>query len=261
VRRFVCRASSWGDHRIAGVLSCARAELDAACQTSPLAPATIETGSVRVARQIMAGSAWPFYIKDWPHIVLNGLETLNRTNWPVCTLISDGLARRTRIPWRRWTCCTRPDVVVSTERWLERTGRIYRGGRMRSAHTPATMRSEKRRVGDGFRERLRISNCWLDEHGFGDHGARAARTGQAGDCRQADAETGRPDRAPHNPSKIANSKTRSRICNSPCTCDSLPCRGNHTKPPFEAGESLSPYPLPRHELKDGEGWIRTSAGC
>ena len=48
----------------------------------------IETGSVRVARQIMAGKALPFDIKDWPHIVLAGLETLNRHNWfPVCTLI------------------------------------------------------------------------------------------------------------------------------------------------------------------------------
>ena len=48
----------------------------------------IETGSVRVARQIMAGKALPFDIKDWPHIVLNGLEILNRHNWfPVCTLI------------------------------------------------------------------------------------------------------------------------------------------------------------------------------
>jgi radical SAM superfamily enzyme YgiQ (UPF0313 family) len=48
----------------------------------------IETGSVRVARQIMAGKALPFDIKHWPHIVLNGLEILNRHNWfPVCTLI------------------------------------------------------------------------------------------------------------------------------------------------------------------------------
>jgi radical SAM superfamily enzyme YgiQ (UPF0313 family) len=48
----------------------------------------IETGSVRIARQIMAGKALPFDIKDWPHIVLTGLEILNRNNWfPVCTLI------------------------------------------------------------------------------------------------------------------------------------------------------------------------------
>lgn len=48
----------------------------------------IETGSVRVARQIMAGKGLPFDIRHWPHIVLNGLEILNRNNWfPVCTLI------------------------------------------------------------------------------------------------------------------------------------------------------------------------------
>jgi radical SAM superfamily enzyme YgiQ (UPF0313 family) len=48
----------------------------------------VETGSVRVARQIMAGKALPFEIGDWPHIVLDGLEILNRNNWfPVCTLI------------------------------------------------------------------------------------------------------------------------------------------------------------------------------
>lgn len=52
----------------------------------------IETGSVRIARQIMAGKALPFDIKDWPHIVLNGLEALNRNNWfPVCTLIAGSL--------------------------------------------------------------------------------------------------------------------------------------------------------------------------
>jgi radical SAM superfamily enzyme YgiQ (UPF0313 family) len=48
----------------------------------------VETGSVRLARQVMAGKALPFDIQDWPHVVLNGLEILNRNNWfPVCTLI------------------------------------------------------------------------------------------------------------------------------------------------------------------------------
>lgn len=48
----------------------------------------IETGSVRVARRIMAGKALPFDIRDWPHVVLNGLAILNQHNWfPVCTLI------------------------------------------------------------------------------------------------------------------------------------------------------------------------------
>ena len=48
----------------------------------------IETGSPRIARKIMAGKALPFDIRDWPDVVLNGLEVLNRNNWfPVCTLI------------------------------------------------------------------------------------------------------------------------------------------------------------------------------
>lgn len=48
----------------------------------------IETGSVRIARKIMAGKSLPFDVKHWPHVVLEGLEVLNRNNWfPVCTLI------------------------------------------------------------------------------------------------------------------------------------------------------------------------------
>lgn len=48
----------------------------------------IETGSVRIARKIMAGKSLPFDVKDWPNVVLEGLEILNRNNWfPVCTLI------------------------------------------------------------------------------------------------------------------------------------------------------------------------------
>jgi hypothetical protein len=36
----------------------------------------------------MAGKALPFDIRHWPHIVLEGLEILNRNNWfPVSTLI------------------------------------------------------------------------------------------------------------------------------------------------------------------------------
>ena len=54
-------------------------------QQRALAPLIgIETGSVRIARQIMGGKALPFDIKDWPHIVLNGLEILNRSNWFPC---------------------------------------------------------------------------------------------------------------------------------------------------------------------------------
>ena len=45
----------------------------------------------------------------------------------------------------------------------------------------------------------------LDEHGFGDHGTRAARARRVGRRSPADAEKGRPDRAPHDPSKFATS--------------------------------------------------------
>jgi radical SAM superfamily enzyme YgiQ (UPF0313 family) len=48
----------------------------------------VETGSVRIAKKIMAGKSLPFDVKYWPEIVLEGLEILNRNNWfPVCTII------------------------------------------------------------------------------------------------------------------------------------------------------------------------------
>ncbi|MBK6428015.1 MAG: B12-binding domain-containing radical SAM protein [Blastocatellia bacterium] len=48
----------------------------------------IETGSVRIAKKIMAGKALPFDVKHWPDVVLEGLAVLNKNNWfPVCTLI------------------------------------------------------------------------------------------------------------------------------------------------------------------------------
>jgi radical SAM superfamily enzyme YgiQ (UPF0313 family) len=48
----------------------------------------LETGSVRMARKIMAGKSLPFDATYWPSVVINGLEILNRNNWiPVMTLI------------------------------------------------------------------------------------------------------------------------------------------------------------------------------
>ncbi len=48
----------------------------------------LETGSVRMAKQIMPSKGVPFSIEDWPSIVLEGLRTLNENNWfPVMTLI------------------------------------------------------------------------------------------------------------------------------------------------------------------------------
>jgi radical SAM superfamily enzyme YgiQ (UPF0313 family) len=48
----------------------------------------LETGSVRLARQIMPSKGVPFSIDDWPSVVVNGLAVLNRNNWfPAMTLI------------------------------------------------------------------------------------------------------------------------------------------------------------------------------
>jgi len=48
----------------------------------------LETGSVRMAKQIMPSKGVPFQIDDWPSIVLEGLRVLNENNWfPAMTLI------------------------------------------------------------------------------------------------------------------------------------------------------------------------------
>jgi len=48
----------------------------------------LETGSVRMAKQIMPSKAVPFPIDDWPSIVLEGLRIANQNNWfPVMTLM------------------------------------------------------------------------------------------------------------------------------------------------------------------------------
>ncbi len=48
----------------------------------------LETGSVRVGKSIMPSKGVPFSIDDWPSVVINGLEVLNRNNWfPAMTLI------------------------------------------------------------------------------------------------------------------------------------------------------------------------------
>jgi len=48
----------------------------------------METGSVRMAKQIMPGKAVPFPIEEWPSVLVQGLTTLNRNNWfPVLTLM------------------------------------------------------------------------------------------------------------------------------------------------------------------------------
>ena len=41
----------------------------------------LETGSVRMAKQIMPSKGVPFSIDDWPSVVVRGLEVLNANNW------------------------------------------------------------------------------------------------------------------------------------------------------------------------------------
>jgi len=48
----------------------------------------LETGSSRMAKQVMPAKGAPFKIEDWPSIVIRGLEIFNRNNWfPVLTLM------------------------------------------------------------------------------------------------------------------------------------------------------------------------------
>ena len=48
----------------------------------------LETGSVRMAKQIMAGKGVPFPIGEWPSVFLEGLRVLNENNWfPAVTLM------------------------------------------------------------------------------------------------------------------------------------------------------------------------------
>ena len=47
-----------------------------------------ETGSVRMAKQIMPSKGVPFSIDDWPSVILEGLRVANENNWfPVMTLM------------------------------------------------------------------------------------------------------------------------------------------------------------------------------
>jgi hypothetical protein len=48
----------------------------------------LETGSVRMAKQIMPSKAVPFPIEEWPSVLVRGLEVMNKNNWfPAMTLI------------------------------------------------------------------------------------------------------------------------------------------------------------------------------
>jgi hypothetical protein len=48
----------------------------------------LETGSVRMAKQIMPSKGVPFPIDEWPSVFIRGLEVMNENNWfPAVTLI------------------------------------------------------------------------------------------------------------------------------------------------------------------------------
>jgi hypothetical protein len=48
----------------------------------------LETGSVKMAKQIMPSKGVPFSIDDWQSVFIRGLEVMNRNNWfPAATLI------------------------------------------------------------------------------------------------------------------------------------------------------------------------------
>lgn len=48
----------------------------------------LETGSIRIAKQMMASKGVPFLAEDWPSVVVEGLRVLNENNWfPAMTLI------------------------------------------------------------------------------------------------------------------------------------------------------------------------------
>ncbi len=48
----------------------------------------LETGSTRLAKQIMPGKAAPFPIEEWPSVFIQGLTVMNRNYWyPVVTLM------------------------------------------------------------------------------------------------------------------------------------------------------------------------------
>jgi radical SAM superfamily enzyme YgiQ (UPF0313 family) len=48
----------------------------------------LETGSIRLFKQFMKGKSYPYRPEQWPEVVLEGAEIMNRANWfPMCTFI------------------------------------------------------------------------------------------------------------------------------------------------------------------------------
>jgi radical SAM superfamily enzyme YgiQ (UPF0313 family) len=51
----------------------------------------IETGSPKLIRQLMLGKAKPFEPKEWPQVVVDAFQTLNKNNWAPCATLIIGL--------------------------------------------------------------------------------------------------------------------------------------------------------------------------
>jgi hypothetical protein len=71
-------------------------------------------------------------------------------------------------------------MLKRVEAFSRMAERIRRAGRRKRAHQPATRRSEKHRLGDRCRERLRIKELLLNQNGLGDHRTDAARPEESG---------------------------------------------------------------------------------
>jgi hypothetical protein len=65
----------------------------------------LETGSIRVAKQVMPSKGVPFPIEEWPSVVIRGLEVLNRNNWfpPMTLIIGDTPEKPLTTCAPRWT--------------------------------------------------------------------------------------------------------------------------------------------------------------
>ena len=101
-------------------------------------------------------------IRGHPHVGFRCLmsRTAAMTSW--LGPFGPGFFRTLNENSRRYfRCVSARWSLKSVEGFRMIAERISRRGRMRSAHTPATMRSARRRLGERFRERLRISSWCL----------------------------------------------------------------------------------------------------
>jgi hypothetical protein len=103
-------------------------------------------------------------------------------------------------------------------RFEDNRERINRPGRMKTAHRPATRRSEGRRLGDPFSRPIEDQELVLDDHGFGHYRAGAAWTGESGNgVQQMQKQGGQIAHRRILPRSRYGQKNALEILNSPCT--------------------------------------------